>query len=484
MAGIRGVSRLYDNLDGVFGGQVAQPVWPFDQNKAGGQGLFPADFVEFFGVFEAVKVKMVDFTLWCVIGLDKGEGRAGDVEFRLSGQGADNRAGKDRFPHTQIPPQQNDIPRAQRRGKIRGDGNGFGFGGGGKNHLSNPDLFSYIYPMSDHFQTDVAIIGAGPVGLFAVFQCGMLGFKAHVVDSLDQIGGQCTALYPEKPIYDIPAEPSISGAELIEQLEQQAAPFAPVYHLGQQVTGLAGEAGHFTLTTSKGAIIAAKAVIIAAGAGAFGPNRPPIDNIRDFEGRSVFYAVRNRELFRGKKIVIAGGGDSAVDWANALAEIAAKITVVHRRDKFRAAPASLEKLQEFVLSGAVELVTPYQLSALSGHGGLLQQIEVVDMDGAKRVLDADILLPFFGLSTALGPVAEWGLSLDHHQIVVTQGTAETSVAGIYAVGDIATYPHKLRLILTGFADAAQAAHAIYTQIYPDTPLHFEYSTTKGVAGSS
>jgi thioredoxin reductase (NADPH) len=334
--------------------------------------------------------------------------------------------------------------------------------------------------MSKILETDVAVIGAGPVGLFAVFQCGMLGQKCHVIDSLDQIGGQCTALYPEKPIYDIPAEPAILAGKLIEQLEAQAHPFAPVYHLGQQVTGVEGKAGDFTLTTSSQTKIKAKAIIIAAGAGAFGFNRPPVESITDYEGRSVFYAVRNREAFKGKKIVIAGGGDSAVDWANSLAEIAAKITVVHRRDKFRAAPASLEKLQEYVLSGAVELVTPYQLSALSGQNGMLQKIEIADLDGNKKTIDADILLPFFGLSTELGAIADWGLNLDHHHITVTHATAETSIKGIYAVGDISAYPHKLKLILTGFADVAQAAHAIRTQLHPDTPLHMEYSTTKGV----
>lgn len=330
------------------------------------------------------------------------------------------------------------------------------------------------------FQTDVAIIGAGPVGLFAVFQCGMLGLKCQVFDSLDQIGGQCTALYPEKPIYDIPAEPSILAEELIAQLEAQAAPFSPHYHLGQQVTGLEGGAGDFTLITSRGTQIKAKAIIIAAGAGAFGPHRPPLDHLSDYEGKSVFYAVRDRSFFTGKKVVIAGGGDSAVDWANSLAEIAAKITVVHRRDKFRAAEASLQKLNQSVASGRVELVTPYQLSALQGQNGLLHSVEVSDLDGTRRTLEADVLLPFFGLSTELGPIATWGLDLTHHQVNVSHGTAETSVKGIYAIGDIATYSHKLRLILTGFADAAQAAHAIYRQVFPDQALHMEYSTTKGL----
>lgn len=334
--------------------------------------------------------------------------------------------------------------------------------------------------MSNMFETDVVVVGAGPVGLFSVFQCGMLGLKCHVVDSLDQIGGQCTALYPEKPIYDIPAAPSVTGADLIEQLETQASPFAPVYHLGQQVVSVTGVANNFTVITSKETQIKAKAIIIAAGAGAFGPHRPPLEGLEAYEGKSVFYSVRNREQFRGKKIVIAGGGDSAIDWANSLAEIAAKIYVVHRRDKFRAAPASLEKLEEFKSTGMVELVTPYQLSALHGTNGMLQHIEVTDLDNHSKLLDADILLPFFGLSMALGPIADWGLHLQNSHITTNQATAETNVAGIFAVGDIATYPHKLKLILTGFADSAQAAHKIHAQIHPDTPLHFEYSTTKGI----
>ena len=338
--------------------------------------------------------------------------------------------------------------------------------------------------MDTEFETDVAIIGAGPVGLFAVFQCGMAGLQAHVIDSLDQIGGQCTALYPEKPIYDIPAEPSILAGDLIEQLEAQAAPFGPVYHLGQQVVSVDGVAGDFTLKTSKGLVLKVKAVIVAGGAGAFGPNRPPLDGLDDYEGQSVFYAVRNRAQFTGKKIMIAGGGDSAVDWAISLSEIAAQIYIVHRRSKFRASAASLDKMQALADEGKIEILTPCQLEALHGANGVLRSVDVADMDGNTQSRDVDVLLPFFGLATTLGPIEGWGLDLDHHQIVTDQATSQSSVAGIYAVGDMASYPHKLRLILTGFAEAAQAAHHIHHVLNPEKAEHFEYSTSKGIPSIS
>jgi len=334
--------------------------------------------------------------------------------------------------------------------------------------------------MGKEFQTDVAIIGAGPSGLFASFQCGMAGLKAQIIDSLDQIGGQCTALYPVKPIYDIPAEPSILASELIEQLEKQALPFSPTYHLGQQVTKIEGSEGKFLLQTSKDNLIRAKAIINAAGSGAFGPNRPPLDRLEEFEGQSVFYSVRNRDQFADKKIMIAGGGDSAVDWAISLAEIAQKIYVVHRRDKFRASESSLIKLKSLSETGKIEIITPAQLDRLEGQDGKLEAITIKDMDGATITRDADILLPFFGLATELGPIAQWGLNLDHHNIITDQGTAQTSIQGIYAIGDIATYPHKLKLILTGFAEAAQAAHHILSRFDPEKAAHSEYSTSKGI----
>jgi thioredoxin reductase (NADPH) len=335
----------------------------------------------------------------------------------------------------------------------------------------------------EHLKGEVAIIGAGPVGLFAVFECGMLKMRCHVIDALDVLGGQCAALYPEKPIYDIPGHPRIDAAALIDRLAEQAAPFHPVYHLAQQVERLAPlPGGGFRIETSLGTAIEARAVIIAAGAGAFGPNRPPLPGIQGFEGRSVFYLVKRREDFRGRRVVIAGGGDSAVDWALALAEVAGKVMVVHRRPKFRAAPESAARLEALAREGRIELVIPYQLHALEGRDGALEAVIVADLDGRTRRLEADRLLPFFGLSTDLGPIAHWGLALERHHLAVEPATCQSSAPGIFAIGDVAAYPGKLKLILSGFAEAALAAHAIFPLVHPGEALHFEYSTTKGVPG--
>jgi thioredoxin reductase (NADPH) len=334
--------------------------------------------------------------------------------------------------------------------------------------------------MTTSHETDIVIIGAGPVGLFAVFQCGMLGLKAHVVDALDMIGGQCQALYPEKPIYDIPAWPKITGEDLIVQLKQQALPFAPHYHLGQQVVGVQKTDNGFTIETSKQTIINCKAIIIAAGAGAFGPNRPPLAGIEEYEGKSIFYYVRRREDFANKHIVIAGGGDSAVDWAVSLADIAAKIYVIHRRDDFRAAPDSVAKMHALADTGKIEMVIPYQLSGLNGENGNLKQVIVKTLKGEERLIEANVLLPFFGLAMNLGPIAEWGLGLQKHQIVVNPATQQTNQAGIYAIGDMAQYDGKLKLILQGFSEAAVAAHAAYQFIYPGKVLELTHSTDKGI----
>jgi thioredoxin reductase (NADPH) len=327
---------------------------------------------------------------------------------------------------------------------------------------------------------DVAIIGAGPVGLFAVFELGMLKLTSILIDALNDIGGQCAALYPEKPIYDIPAHAAIEAGELIARLDEQIAPFHAPRLLGRRVEALTGGPGDLRLTTDQGDTIHAKAVIIAAGAGAFGPNRPPLDGLGAYESTgAVQYHVRRREDLRGKRVVIAGGGDSAVDWALALKDIA-KVSVVHRRPKFRAAPETAERLDAAAARGEVEMVIPWQLHALHGADGRLESVEVATLKGETRRLAADVLLPFFGLSMDLGPIAAWGLDREGSHIRIDPATCQTSLPGVFAIGDVASYPGKLKLILQGFSEAAMAAHAIFPIVRPNEALHFEYSTTKGV----
>jgi thioredoxin reductase (NADPH) len=332
--------------------------------------------------------------------------------------------------------------------------------------------------------TDVAVIGAGPVGLFAVFQLGMLKLSSVLIDALTDIGGQCAALYPEKPIYDIPGHAAIEAGELIARLDEQIAPFAAPRLLGRRVEAVIGGPGALRLTTDRGDEIHAKAVIIAAGAGAFGPNRPPLEGLVAYEATgAVQYHVRRREELRGKRVVIAGGGDSAVDWALTLKDIA-KVSVVHRRQKFRAAPETADQLDAAAARGEVEMVIPWQLHALHGAGGQLEAVEVATLKGETRRLPADVLLPFFGLSMDLGPIAAWGLDRDGSHVRIDPATCQTSQPGVFAIGDVATYPGKLKLILQGFSEAAMAAHAIFPIARPNEALHFEYSTTKGVPASS
>jgi thioredoxin reductase (NADPH) len=334
---------------------------------------------------------------------------------------------------------------------------------------------------TDH-TTDIAIIGAGPVGLFAIFEAGMLELNCHIIDNLEEIGGQCEALYKEKPIYDIPAHPKITAGDLVENLYKQAKPFNPTYHLNQQVTELDKDDSYYYLTTSKGVVIAAKAVVIAAGCGAFKPKKPPIAGIEEFENKSVFYNVSDIERFRGKHIAIAGGGDSAADWAIHLGnDIAEKIYLIHRRSKFRCAPESLRQIKELEEKGKVEMVVPYQLYDIRGNDGWVSEILVRDLDDNYKSLDASMFLAFYGLSMKLGPIAEWGLNLTKNHIDVDKYNYQTNRELIYAIGDIANYPQKIKLILTGFSEAATVMHDMYPKI-TGKALHFEYSTNTGVPG--
>ena len=324
--------------------------------------------------------------------------------------------------------------------------------------------------------TDVAIVGAGPVGLFGVFECGMLRMTCHVIDALDVAGGQCAALYPEKPIYDIPGYPVIEAAGLIEQLEAQAKPFKPVYHLGQRVETLTRQDDdRWLLETSTGTKIDARCVMIAAGVGAFGPNRPPLPGIEGYEGTSIHYMVAKREAFRGQRVVIAGGGDSALDWTLNLQPLAATTALVHRRDEFRAAPDSVAKMRALVADGAMDLHIG-QISALHGTGGWLEGVTIKGAEDEFQV-PCDTLLPFYGLKMELGPLAGWGLNLDRNLISVDTEKFQTSVPGIFAIGDINTYPGKLKLILSGFHEAALMAQEAFRLVFPDEKLVFRYTTS-------
>lgn len=339
---------------------------------------------------------------------------------------------------------------------------------------------SPVTPSPALHETDIAIIGAGPAGLFAAFECRMLRLTCVLMDVLDTVGGQCAALYPEKPIYDIPAHPSITGGALIDALEAQIAPFAVPRLLGSQVVELEGTRGDFTLKNARGDVVKAKAVIIAAGAGAFGPNRPPLDGLDAFEAAgSVQYYIRKRSDYTGKRVVVAGGGDSALDWALSLSEVAAQVYLLHRRDRFRGAPETLAQIEARIGEGRIEKIVPYQLHALHGEAGRLTHVEAHSLDGEARKLEADALLPFYGLSTDLGPIAAWGIETKRSAIPVEAGTMETSTPGIFAIGDVALYPGKMKLILQGFSEGAMAAHAAHAAARPDEVLRFEHSTSRG-----
>jgi thioredoxin reductase (NADPH) len=330
--------------------------------------------------------------------------------------------------------------------------------------------------MPDVITTDAVIIGAGPCGLFSVFELGLLDIRCHVIDILDRAGGQCAELYPEKPIYDIPALPIVTGSELTQRLMEQAKPFHPSYHFNQMVTELTRkDDGSFELATDGELRFHCKVVVIAAGGGSFQPKKPPIPGIDAYEGTSVFYSVKKMEAFRGKDILIVGGGDSALDWTNNLQPIAKSLTLLHRRDDFRAAPDSVKKMRELVAAGKMQLKLG-QVTGLTGADGMLRSAQVKGADGAFDVV-ANSMLPFFGLTMKLGPVAEWGLNLNENLVPVDTAKFETSTPGIFAVGDINTYPGKLKLILSGFHEAALMAQEAFHVLRPGERLMFQYTTS-------
>ncbi len=328
--------------------------------------------------------------------------------------------------------------------------------------------------------TDVLIIGAGPVGLFSVFELGQLGIKSCVIDSLDIVGGQCSSLYPEKPIYDIPAFAEISAQQLIENIMDQIKPFNPKLILGERVEQIKEEVEGFLVSTSRNKEISCKCILIAAGNGAFGPNKPPILNIEEYENKSIFYNIINKSIFKKKKVAIAGGGDSAVDWAIELSSITEKIFFIHRRNKLRAAPHSVEKLFALEKKKKIEMVIPFQIDSINGSNGEINSLIVKNLNENKKNLKVDYFLPFFGLSSDLGPIKNWELEIEKNLLVVDQSSCQTSTEGIFAIGDVCTYPGKLKLILTGFSEAAMAAQSCFKRVFPNKVLHFEYSTTSGI----
>ena len=331
--------------------------------------------------------------------------------------------------------------------------------------------------MSDKIiDTDVVIIGAGPIGLFAVFELGLLDLKCHLIDILDKPGGQCAELYPQKPIYDIPGFPVISGQELTDNLMKQIEPFGPQFHFSRMVENIEKtENGDFLVRDDEGQVFRCKVVVVAAGGGSFQPKRPPVANIESFEGKSVFYAVRRMEEFADQDVVIVGGGDSALDWVLSLQPIARSMTLVHRRDNFRAAPASVGKMKDLVDQGKMQLILG-QIGELRGDGAELASMSI-KTPGEDVDIPVTRLLPFFGLTMKLGPVADWGMELNDNLISVDTEKFESSVPGIFAIGDINHYPGKLKLILSGFHEAALMAQAAKKIIAPDERIVFQYTTS-------
>lgn len=331
-------------------------------------------------------------------------------------------------------------------------------------------------------ETDILIIGAGPCGLFTVFEAGLLKLRCHLIDALPQPGGQLTEIYPKKPIYDIPGFPSILAGDLVDNLMEQIAPFKPGFTLAERAETIEKqEDGRFKLTTNRGTEHLASVICIAGGLGCFEPRKPPIDNIAQFEDNGVAYMIKDPEVYRDKKVVIAGGGDSALDWTIFLAEVASEVSLVHRRTSFRGALDSTEKVAALAESGRINLITNAQVVGLNGNGKL-NEVVIKPKEGDNIAKTTDAFIPLFGLSPKLGPIADWNLTIDKNAIEVNTFDYATNVEGIYAIGDINTYPGKLKLILCGFHEATLMVQSAFKKVYPDKKLSFKYTTVQGVNG--
>tara|TARA_B100000925_G_scaffold260915_1_gene217317 strand:+ start:529 stop:1581 length:1053 start_codon:yes stop_codon:yes gene_type:complete len=331
-------------------------------------------------------------------------------------------------------------------------------------------------------KTDILIIGAGPTGLFTVFEAGLLKMKCHILDSLTQPGGQCIELYPKKPIYDIPAYPEIIAGDLIENLLEQIKPFKPSYTLGETAMNLDKlDDGSFKVTTDKGTEIFAKIIAIAGGLGTFTPRKPNISNITDYEDNGILYMIKDPSEFKDKTVVIAGGGDSALDWSIHLSKISKKVILIHRRNEFRGANDSVASVQKLKDLGKIDVITPAQVSRLNGNTKL--ESIIVDIDGNENEIKTDYFIPLFGLVPKLGPIKDWGLNIENNAIKVNNSLDyQTNIDGIYAIGDVNTYPGKLKLILSGFHEAAVMCHSAYSKLNPDKRNILKYTTVSGIEG--
>ena len=332
-------------------------------------------------------------------------------------------------------------------------------------------------------QTDILIIGAGPTGLFTVFEAGLLKLKCHLIDALPQPGGQCSEIYPKKPIYDIPGFPEILAGDLTDNLLEQCKQFEPGFTLGERAETIdKQDDGTFIVTTNKGTKHHAPVVAIAGGLGSFEPRKPPIPNIADFESKGVEYMIREPEMYRNKKVVIAGGGDSALDWSIFLADIAASVTLVHRRNEFRGALDSVDKVQELKNAGKIKLITPSEVKEIKGDNHVTGVV-IATKGEDDSILEADHFIPLFGLSPKLGPIANWGLEIEKNAIKVNNALDyQTNIPGIYAIGDVNTYPGKLKLILCGFHEATMMCQSAYKRIFPDKKYVMKYTTVGGIEG--